>query len=48
MYMAPALQAILATTMVCQYSGVSGLFAQQVPLAVPLGTSLRDTLPGSG
>jgi len=32
--MAPALQAIFAIAMVCQYSRVSGLFVWRLPLAL--------------
>jgi hypothetical protein len=33
-WMAPALQAIFAIAMVCQYSRVSGLFVWRLPLAL--------------
>ncbi|MEM8977822.1 MAG: hypothetical protein AAGD43_37710, partial [Pseudomonadota bacterium] len=33
-WMAPALQEIFAIAMVCQYSRVSGLFVQRLPLAL--------------
>jgi hypothetical protein len=54
-WMAPALQAIFAIAMVCQYSRVSGLFTWRVPLAlmssaskVPIGlvTSRAGTFVG--
>ncbi|WP_299775514.1 hypothetical protein [uncultured Tateyamaria sp.] len=46
--MAPALQEISVAATVGQYSRLFGLFARQLPLALPLGPLPCNALPGSG